>query len=109
MKKVLLASQDRIDAYESTAREFFQAILGRDYGDCVITDESRLSDLSSCGLPDELGEAAIGLKALYAAWDVWVVPVICERYGLSFGDVQPTVLLVELFEKMEEQQHRRLQ
>ena len=109
MKKVVLADQDRIDAYEDTAREFFRSVLDMDYGECVVTDESRLSDFSSCGLPDGLGDAAKGLKELYAAWDDWVVPVICERYDIEAKDVSPTILFVELFEKIERQRERRLQ
>ena len=109
MKKVELAPQDRIDAYEDTAREFFRSVLDTDYGECVVTDESRLSDFSSCGMPDDLGESAKGLMELYAAWDAWVVPVICERYDLEAKDVPPTILLVDLFEKIEQLAKRRFQ
>jgi len=80
-----------------------------DYDECMVTDESRLSDFSSCGLPDGLGDEAKGLKELYAVWDAWVVPVICERYGLEAADVSLTILLVELFEKIEKQRLKRLQ
>ena len=58
MKKVVLADQDRIDAYEDTAREFFRSVLDMDYGECVVTDERRLSDFSSYGLPDGLGDVS---------------------------------------------------
>ena len=109
MKKVVLADQDRIESYDGTAREFFRAVLDMDYDECMVTDESRLSDFSSCGLPDGLGDEAKGLEELYAVWDAWVVPVICERYGLEAADVSPTILLVELFEKIEQQRLKRLQ
>ena len=109
MKKVVLADQDRIDLYEGTAREFFQAVLDMASTECVVTDESRLSDFSSCGLPDNLGNEAKGLKELYAVWDAWVVPVICDRYDLEAKYLQPTILLVELFEKIEQQRSRRVQ
>jgi hypothetical protein len=109
MKKVVLADQDRIESYDGTAREFFRAVLDMDYDECMVTDESRLSDFSSCGLPDGLGDEAKGLKELYAVWDAWVVPVICERYGLEAADVSLTILLVELFEKIEKQRLKRLQ
>jgi hypothetical protein len=41
------------------------------------------------------------LKALYSAWDAWVVPAICSRYGLA--DLSTTMLLVDLFEQIERQ------
>ena len=78
-----------------------------DYGECLVTDESRLSDFSSCGMPDELADATTGLQELYAAWRVWVVPVIKDRYGLD--DVVPSILLVDLFERIEQQGARRVQ
>lgn len=109
MKKVVLAEEDRIESYEGTAREFFRSVLDMDYGACVVTDESRLSDFSSCGLPDSLGDEANGLKKLYAVWDAWVVPLICERYGLEANEMSPNILLVELFEKIEQQLRRRVQ
>lgn len=98
-KKVVLAPQNRIEAYDDIAREFFRAVLDMQYGDCLVTDESRLSDFASCGLPEEIADAAGDLKDLYARWDRWVVPVIGRRYGLV--DVSPAVLLFELFERIE--------
>ena len=106
-KKVTLADQDRIDLYEDTATEFFRSVLDMDYSECLVTDESRLSDFSSCGMPDELADATTGLKELYAAWRVWVVPVIRDRYGLD--DLVPSILLVDLFERIEQQGARRVQ
>lgn len=101
MKKVVIAAQERIDDFEGTAVEFFRAVLGMDYGDCIVTDESRLSDFASCGLPEAIADATQSLKALYSAWEAWVVPVICSRYGLA--GVSTTILLVDLFELIERQ------
>ena len=101
MKKVVIAAQERIDDFECTAVEFFRAVLGIDYGECIVTDESRLSDFASCGLPEDIADATQSLKALYAAWDGWVVPVICSRFGLA--DISTTILLVDLFELIERQ------
>jgi len=100
-KKVTLTEQDRIDLYEATATEFFRSVLDMDYSECLVTDESRLSDFSSCGMPDELADVTTGLKELYAAWRVWVVPAIRDRYGLD--DVVPSILLFDLFERIERQ------
>jgi hypothetical protein len=41
------------------------------------------------------------LKALYSAWDAWVVSVICSWYGLA--DISTTILLVDLFDAIERQ------
>lgn len=43
MKKVVIAAQERIDDFEHTAIEFFRAVLGMDYCECIVTDESRLT------------------------------------------------------------------
>lgn len=96
MKKVVIAHQERIDDFERTAVEFFRAVLGMDYGECIVTDESRLSDFASCGLPEDSADATQSLKELYAAWDAWVVPAIYSRYGLA--DISTTILFVDLFE-----------
>jgi len=101
MKKVVIAAQERIDDFECTAVEFFRAVLGMDYSECIVTDESRLSDFASCGLPEDIADAAQGLKALYSAWDAWVVPIICSRYGLA--DISTTILFVDLFDTIERQ------
>lgn len=100
-KAATIAAQDRIDLYEVTATELFRSVLDMEYGECLVTDESCLSDFSSCGMPDELADSTTGLKELYAAWRGWVVPVIKDRYGLD--DVEPSILLVDLFEKIEQQ------
>ena len=101
MKKVVIAAQERIDAFERTAVEFFRAVLGMECGECIVTDESRLSDFASCGLPEGIADATQSLKALYSAWDAWVVSVVCSRYRLA--DISTTILLVDLFEQIERQ------
>ena len=101
MKKVVIAPRERIDAYERTAVEFFRAVLGMEDGECIVTDESRLSDFASCGLPEDIADATQSLEALYSAWDAWIVPVICSRYGVA--DISTSILLVDLFELIERQ------
>jgi hypothetical protein len=101
MQKVVIAAQERIDDFEHTAVQFFRAVLGMDYGECIVTDESRLSDFASCGLPEDIADATQSLTALYSAWDAWVVPVICSRYGLA--DISMTILVVDLFDAIERQ------
>ena len=106
MKKVVIAAQKRIDDFECTAVEFFRAVLGMDYGECIVTDESRLSDFASCGLPEDIADSTQSLKALYSAWDAWVVPVICSRYGLT--EISTTILLVDLLAQIERQRLKKI-
>ena len=101
MKKVVIAAQERIDDFEHTAIEFFRVVLGLDYSECIVTDESRLSDFASCGLPDDIADGIQSLKSLYSEWDAWVVPAICSRYGLA--NLSTTMLLVDLLEQIERQ------
>ena len=106
MKTVVIAAQERIDDFEPTAVEFFRAVLGMDYGECIVTDESRLSDFASCGLPEDIADTTQSLQALYSAWDAWVVPAICSRYGLE--ELSTTMLLVDLFEQIERQGQEKI-
>ncbi|MDP2007189.1 MAG: hypothetical protein Q8K45_16045 [Rubrivivax sp.] len=106
MKKVVIAAQERIDDFKHTAIEFFRGVLGMDYGECIVTDESRLSDFASCGLPEDIADTTQSLQALYSAWDAWVVPAICSRYGLA--DLSTTMLLVDLFDAIERQGLRQV-
>ena len=43
-RTVKLAPQDRIDVIEDFAREFFAEILDFDYDECLVTDESLVTD-----------------------------------------------------------------
>ena len=46
-KRIELAPQNRLSGVEHLAPRFFQEVLGRDYAECLITDESRLSDFAN--------------------------------------------------------------
>lgn len=98
-KKVTFASQDRIELYEETARQFLREVLGLDADECLITDESYLSDFSSCGMPDEVADHTESLKELYAAWDTWVLGELRTRYGLEYATT--AVPLLTLFRDLE--------
>lgn len=73
---------------------------------CIVTDESRLSDFASCGLPEEIAGATQSLKARYSAWDAWAVPAICSRYGLK--DISTTILFVDLLAQIERQRLKQI-
>lgn len=95
---IIVADRWQIEDYETVAEEFFRAVLDLDYAECLVTDESNLSDFSSCGMPETAAAEALTLDELYAAWDVWVIPVIYRQYGLSIDDTN--ILLVELFDQI---------
>lgn len=46
-KRIELASQSRMKAVEHLASRFFTEVIGIAYEDCLVTDESDLSDLTS--------------------------------------------------------------
>jgi len=96
---VVVATQDRIELYEATARDFFGRVLDMNYDECLVTDLSALSDFSSCGLPDDHPETET-LEQLYAAWDVWVTAKVREVYGIHLETT--AILFVDLFEQIEQ-------
>lgn len=106
-KTVTFASQDHVDLYEETSRRFFREMLDMDAGECFITDESYLSDFSSCGMPDEVADKTATLAELYSAWDVWVLSELRSRYGLTYETT--AVPLLALFRDLEEVWGRRQQ
>ena len=99
-QKVVFAPQDRIDGYEQVGTEFLRDVLDLEWSACLVTDESRLSDFSSTGMPEELSEPASSLEALYDAWDTWVTVQVRERYGIDLATT--TLYLVDLFELIEQ-------
>ena len=104
-KKVVLAPQDHIELYEDTARRFLREVLDMDADECLITDESRLSDFSTCGMPDGASEMAEGLMELSVAWDIWILGELKSRYGLTYSTT--AVPLLALFRDIEEIWTRR--
>ncbi len=98
-KQITVAPQDHVELYEHTARRFFREVLDYSFDDCLITDESWLSDFSSCGMPDELADATSSLKELYAAWDVWMLNELRTRYGLEYTTT--AVPLLKVFHDLE--------
>ena len=96
-KKIVIAPKDEIDNYEFEISDFFEKILDLDYLDCLVTDESRLSDFSSCGLPEEKAKGANTLPELYRLWDIWVIERIEKTYKLRID--KTNILLIDLDEE----------
>ena len=90
---ITFASQDGVEQFESLAREFLPAILGYEYDDVMLTDESSLSDF--CGRCETREE--------FEAWERKVLQRIEDRFGVRPGTAG--VKLVDLFRDIE--LHRR--
>lgn len=86
---IKFASQDGVDQFEELAREFLPAILGYDFDDTIITDESSPSDF--CGWCETREE--------FDASERKVLQRIEERYGVRPADSR--VHLVDLFRDIE--------
>ena len=46
-KKITFAPQDRLEAVEHLAPRFFTEVVGMEYSDCLVTDESDLRDFAT--------------------------------------------------------------
>lgn len=64
-KKIALASQRRLGAVEHLAPRFFHEVLGYEYEDCLVTDESDLHDFADL-MGDREAEVAAMLDRLEA-------------------------------------------
>jgi len=106
-KKIVLAPQDTIELFEATAREFFRDVLDQNFNECLVTDESHLSDWSSCGMSDYLADKTASLEELYAAWDIWMLAELKARFELDYSTT--AVPFVQLFRDIEVFKARRIQ
>lgn len=96
--KIEIADQDVIAQFDEIGGQFFETILSMSYGECLVTDESRLSDFAFSGWSDEDSSEDDDLNTLYDKWDAWVIEKIAAQYGLR---VEKTgVTLVQLFEQI---------
>jgi hypothetical protein len=89
LSRVTVAEQDGVAQFEALAREFLPAILGLDFDDAMITDESSLSDF--CGWRET--------REGFDAWEQKVLQRIEHRYGVRPADSR--VRLVDLFRDIE--------
>lgn len=88
------------------AVEFFVDVLKLDYRACFVSDESCLSNLSFCGMPEDIAPPEAELAALYTGGDQWVLTEIERRYGLKLHVTR--INLVDLFSRPMEGRGRRL-
>lgn len=101
-KTIVMADQDVIGDYDDIAREFLPAVFGIDLDECLITDESQLSDFSGCCAPEDYVRdpkltREESLNHLYDMCDFNMVKVIKKKYSI---DVKPRDSLISVFEKV---------
>ncbi len=97
-KEPIFSEQHQILDAPDLAKEFFANVLALDYDECFVSDESCLSDFSSCGLPESLGNDTTSLGELYTVWDQWIIPEIERRYDVRIEST--TLTLVDLFNRI---------
>lgn len=105
-KPIVMAERCQIENFDAVANNFFATVLDMDYGDCFVSDESCLSDFSSCGMPESLGPKNSSIQSLYAAWDAWIIPEIARRYGVEL--TATSVTLVDLFNRITQAKSARV-
>ena len=91
LSRITFASQEGVDQFETLAREFLPAILGYEYDDVMLTDESSLGDF--CGRCETREE--------YEAWEQKILQRVEDRYGVR--PESAVVKLVDLFRDIERQ------
>jgi hypothetical protein len=89
LSRITFASQDGIDQFESLVRDCLPAILGFDFDEAMVTDESSLSDF--CGWCETREE--------FEAWERKVLNGIEDRYGVR--PPATNVLLVDVCRDIE--------
>ncbi|HXJ91345.1 MAG TPA: hypothetical protein VMT20_00510 [Terriglobia bacterium] len=112
-KKIDLAEQFQIADLEDTAAISFQDILGMDYSEILVTDESALSDFVGCGdscddFPPELNNDALPDTERYARWHDWIRGKVSKQYGVEIPEAGG-VYLVALFWEIEAAKKARTQ
>lgn len=93
LSRITFAEQDDVAQFESLAREFLPAILGLDFDETMITDESSLGDF--CGW--------LETREAFDAWGRKILQRIEDHYGVRPPDTR--IHLVDLFRGIE--LHRR--
>jgi len=101
-KTIVMADQDVIGDYDDIAREFLPEVFGIELDECLITDESQLSDFSvGCAPEDYVRDTSLSrqesLKHLYDMCDAIAVKVIKKKYDI---DVNAYDSLISVFEKI---------
>lgn len=93
-----VCEQDVIDSMTNISEPFFEHILDLSLSQCLLTDESELSDFAGSGAPVEMLEGCASLRDFNKKWDAFVLSRIEARYGIELKTTK--VKLIELFERI---------
>ena len=77
-RRIELASRHRLAKVERLAPRFFREVIGQPYADCLVTDESDLSDFAEVS-PDRGAQVAAMLDRFRAHYLVGGQPVGSTR------------------------------
>lgn len=95
MPQHIRIDQDLIDELQTTPEctAFFERVLGRSTTDCLLTDDSALSDFAGGGpgAPDPKG---LTYGQYLDAWDAWVFKRVRDEFGIELKTTN--IRLVEL-------------
>lgn len=103
MKKITIAEQDLTEVYQQEIGEIL-GFLGQDIEKCLITDESRIYDFSTCYPEAECPAQACGSYGEEVdRWDAWLERVWHQRFpGVALGQTHTESLLVNLAARIRE-------
>ena len=97
---VRFAAQDGIDQFEETGRKFLADVLEMSWDECLLTDESYLSDFYGSG-PHGLS-TDMAYEDFGNAWHAWVSERVTALYGIELASVH--VPLIDVFRQLEARQ-----
>lgn len=95
----VVAAQDVIEAFEVTGRRVLREVLGMSWDEVLVTDESDLSDFSTCGMPEDDFPEGANYGECCRLWNAWVIARISALYRVRLADTR--IRLVELFRQVE--------
>lgn len=102
-QKFTIAEQDLVDIYRPEIREIL-AFLGMDLEECLVTDESSISDFSLCYPASE--EPADSLDSYMDAvnrWDAWLEQAWPRHFpNVKLGTTHTEHLLVNIAARIRE-------
>jgi len=97
-RKIEIAETSILNELEDLAQEFMMNIFDLNLDECLITDESTLSDFSSCNISDMYGNN-ISYQDLIKLGDDFTIHLIDIMYDI---DVKITDKIIDILNKIKE-------
>jgi len=92
---ITFAPTDKIDDYDEIAAEFLLKIFNLKLSECMISDESSLSDFATCAIPDELELDDKSYQELQQIGKTFMLEKIHDCYGF---DPASSSYLIDVFD-----------